>query len=282
MGLIMPGVVQHLQDRSGLTLIKGDVNDLHSLVNVTRNIDVVYHLAAITSIPDTRSLVQTTFLTNSNGTLNVLLAAHENKVQKIVYVSTCHVYGLQDKLPISEQNTPHPNDIYSASKLSGELLSLALGEMYGMDITISRAFNHYGPRQRKEFLIPSIILQAIRNRRIVLGDPTPTRDYTFVEDVVEGYILIGEKGRPSETYNLCTKRERTIEQIVNEIVSAGNFDIKVKWNPGSRKVDIPRSVGSYEKARTELGWSPKTGFTDGLRKTIDWLRIEEKGSIGLK
>jgi len=273
--MVMPGQLKHVYERPGLDVLKGDVNDYQSVLRAMRNVDVVYHLAAITSIPETRSVIQSTYLTNAGGTLNVLLASRENRVSKVVYVSTCHVYGRQDRLPITEENLPSTIDIYSAGKLGGELVCKALVEMYGLDISISRAFNHFGPRQRKEFLIPSIILQAISKKPLVLGDSTPTRDFTYVDDIVEGYLAIGEKGKPNRVYNLSSGVERTIEEIANEVMKAGRFESDIQWNPGSRKVDIPRSCGSSERARSELYWSPKTSFQEGLKRTIDWYLAQD-------
>jgi len=235
---------------------------------------VAFHLAAITLIPETRAKTFNTFATNALGTLNFLMAAKAQDVPKLVYVSTCHVYGKQEKLPITEDTAPKPIDIYSASKLSGESLSLSFAEMHGMNISISRAFNHYGPYQRPDFLVPSIILRLLRGERLAMGNPTPTRDFSYVEDIVRGYALLAEKGRSAEIYHFGSGEERSVQQIVENIMKISGVKSEVHWNPEARRVDIPRSVGDYSKARKELGWTPRVDFEDGMKKTVAWYRSQ--------
>lgn len=250
----------------------GDMLDYHSLVEATRNIDVVFHLAAITVIPETRAKITTTMAVNSDGTLNLLLAAKENEVKKIVYVGTCHVYGKQEKLPISEENIPTPIDIYSASKLSAEHICQAFVEMYDFDITISRAFNHYGPRQRKEFLIPTVITKLLESKTVKFGNPNPTRDYSYVDDIVNGYMLLAEYGKLGEIYNFGSGVEKSVKDIVKDITRIGGFEAEIQFDSQARRIDIPRSVGDSSKARKDLGWIPEVPFDEGLAKTISWYR----------
>ncbi|TMI19904.1 NAD-dependent epimerase/dehydratase family protein [Candidatus Bathyarchaeota archaeon] len=209
----------------GIKTVVGDVQDYQSLVEALKGVDVAFHLAAITVIPETRAKVFNTFSTNSLGTLNFLMAARERHVPKLVYVSTCHVYGKQNKVPIREDTPPKPIDIYSASKLAGESLALSFAEMYQMDISISRAFNHYGPRQRPDFLIPSVILRLLKHETLKMGNPNPTRDFAFVDDIVRGYTLLGERGTSSEIYHFCSGVERSVKQIANSIAEIAGVKI---------------------------------------------------------
>lgn len=272
--LVKPGVIKNIGHLSNkVTIVRGDVLDYQSLLNALKHVDVVFHLAAITLIPETRAVVTKTFEVNTLGTLNVMLASKEMEVKKVVYVSTCHVYGPQENLPITEKHIPKPIDIYSASKLCAEYICTSFAEMYKMDISISRAFNHYGPRQREEFLIPTIIMSLLRERMLNLGNPQPTRDFSYVSDIVEGYILLAERGRAGEVYQFCSGIERSVREIVEKIIEVGRFEpIEIRWNPQARKVDIPRSYGTYEKAKRELGWKPKVSFEEGISKTINWYR----------
>jgi nucleoside-diphosphate-sugar epimerase len=235
---------------------------------------VAFHLAAITLIPETRAKTFNTFSTNALGTLNFLMAAKAQEVSKIVYVSTCHVYGKQEKLPITEENAPKPIDIYSASKLAGESLALSFAEMCGMNISISRAFNHYGPYQRPDFLIPSIILKLLRGEKLAMGNGTPTRDFTYVDDIIAGYALLAEKGRPSEIYHFSSGVERSVQEIVETTMKISGSRTEVSWNPDARRVDISRSVGDHSKATRELGWKPRVDFDDGMKKTVAWYRSQ--------
>src|SRR6266566_366189 len=258
----------------GTSLVVGDVQDYQSILDALKGVDVAFHLAAITLIPETRAKTFNTFATNALGTLNFLMAAKAQDVPKLVYVSTCHVYGKQERLPITEDTAPRPIDIYSASKLAGESLALSFAEMYGMNISISRAFNHYGPFQRPDFLIPSIILRLLKREKLAMGNPTPTRDFAYVDDVVRGYALLAEKGRSSEIYQFSSARERSVQEIVETIMKISGVRSEVYWNPDARRVDIPRSLGDYSKSTRELGWKPRVDFEDGLKKTVAWYRSE--------
>src|SRR6266571_2945461 len=256
------------------SLVVGDVQDYQSLLDALKGVDIAFHLAAITLIPETRAKTFNTFTTNAIGTLNFLMAAKAQDVSKSVYVSTCHVYGKQEKLPITEDTAPKPIDIYSASKLAGESLALAFAEMHGMDISISRAFNHYGPYQRPDFLVPSIILRLLRGEKLAMGNPTPSRDFSYVEDIVRGYALLAEKGRSSEIYHFSSGEERSVKEIVETIMKISGVKSEIYWNPEARRVDIPRSVGDSSKARKELGWTPRVDFEDGMKKTVAWYRSQ--------
>src|SRR3989475_11418523 len=255
-------------------VVIGDVQDYQSLLEALKEVDTAFHLAATTLIPETRAKIFGTFSTNSLGTLNFLMAARERKVKKLVYASTCHVYGKQNKVPIREDTPPKPIDIYSASKLAGESLALSFAEMYQMNISISRAFNHFGPRQRPDFLIPSVILRLLKHETLKMGNPNPTRDFAFVADIVRGYTLLGERGVSSETYHFCSGVERSVKQIANSIAEIAGVKPDIRWNPEARRVDIQRSVGDYTKARKELGWQPRVSFEEGMKKTLAWYRSQ--------
>jgi len=265
-----------LADWPNATTVLGDVQDYHSLLEALKGVDIAFHLASITLIPETRAKIFNTFNTNALGTLNFLMAAKARDVSKIVYVSTCHVYGKQESLPITEACAPKPIDIYSASKLAGESLALSFAEMYGMNISISRAFNHYGPYQRPDFLVPSIILRLLRNEELQMGNPLPTRDFAFVDDIVRGYALLAEKGRSSEIYHFSNGIERSVREIVETVMRISGVATEVQWNPDARRVDIPRSVGDSSKARRELGWRPQVDFENGMEKTIAWYRSQHE------
>ncbi len=143
-----------------------------------------------------------------------------------------------------------------------------------MNISISRAFNHYGPYQRPDFLIPSIILRLMKEEKLAMGNPTPTRDFSYVEDIVRGYALLAEKGRSSEIYHFSSGEERSVQEIVETIMKISGVNSEVHWNPEARRVDIPRSVGDSSKARKELGWRPRVDFEDGMKRTVAWYRSQ--------
>jgi len=269
---IRSGAIKNLESLEGIEIARGDVLDAQSLKNAMKQIDIVFHAAALTLIPETRAMMTNTFSINAGGTLNVLLAAKERAVKRVVYVSTCHVYGKQENFPITEESRPNPIDIYSSSKLAAEHLCTSFVKMFGLDVLISRAFNHFGPRQRQEFLIPEVITKLLREDELTLGNPKPTRDYSYVKDVVRGYLLLAQHGQPDEVYHFCTGVERSVKEILETIIRVGGFSSEPKWNPAHRKVDIPRSYGDFSKAKRELGWEPKVSFEEGIRKTIEWYK----------
>jgi len=252
-----------------LEIVKGDVMDYPSIQKALMHVDQVYHLASMSGIEETRRNPQGAW-SDTTGTFNVINACIENRIQRMMYCSTCHVYGPQSTFPITESNIPQPNDIYSASKYSCETLSRALMNMNpDLDIVFSRAFNHYGPRQRENWLVPKIIMQALRDGSVHLGGNT-SRDFSYVTDIVDGYRLIMEKGKRGEIYQLCSGIERTVEEIAEDVISViGRRDIAVSFAV-PRSADIPRSYGDAGKAIRELGWERRVPWTEGLRRTVKW------------
>jgi nucleoside-diphosphate-sugar epimerase len=255
-----------------LTTTVGDVEDYSSLLRAFDSVDIGFHLAAITAISEARANIFKTFNTNALGTLNFLMAGKEKKAGKLVYVSTCQVYGKQTHLPISENALPHPIDIYSASKLAGENLAISFAETSQIDTSISRAFNHYGPRQRPDFLIPEVIIRLLTGKPIELRNPQSTRDFSYVDDIVRGYVLLAENGRPGQVYHFCSGLEKSVKETVETIFKVSR--IKPQIHSGSRTpiLDVSRSVGDYSKAKNELDWIPRIGFEDGIESTVDWYR----------
>ena len=272
-GLIRPSPIKnlhHLKNNPKFKPVIGHMLDYFSVQRATREIDYVFHGAAISGISDTRQLIEKSWDVNTKGTMNVIKAAIENKVKRILYVSTCHIYGPQPSFLIKEEAIPIPVDIYAASKASSEYVCKALMNMYNeLDLVISRGFNHYGERQREDYLVPRIITQALHSNKIELGAADTTRDFTYIGDIVEGYISIMEKGRKGEVYNICSGVEKTVRQITKEITELMGFNGEIIFSE-ARKADMQRSVGSYNKAKTELGWEPKISWEDGLLRTIDF------------
>jgi nucleoside-diphosphate-sugar epimerase len=214
---------------------------------------------------------------NTKGTLNVVRASVEANVKRVLYVSTCHVFGRQAQYPITEDQLPIPVDIYSASKLGGEMICRALMNHFPeLDVVISRAFNHFGPRQRPEWLVPNIVNQALTKDKIeLLGSSTPTRDFSYVTDIVNGYIKLSEDGKKGEIYNLCSGIERSVGSIVKDITELMDFKGEVKFGE-PRKADMNRSFGSPTKAY-DIGWNPSLLWHEGLMKTIVWYKEKLEG-----
>ncbi len=261
--------VLNLKESSNLEIVRGDVMDYSSVQKSLLHCDWAMHLASMSGIEETRRNPQGAWA-DTTGTFNVINACLENRIVRLMYCSTCHVYGKQTVFPITEENIPNPNDIYSVSKYSCEMLSRALMNMNPeLDIVFSRAFNHYGPTQRSSWLLPKIIMQVLRDGKVQLGGNT-TRDFSYVTDIVDGYRLVMENGKRGEIYQLCSGIERSVKEMVEDIINVtGKTGIPVSFG-APRSADIPRSFGDDSKARNALGWTRRISWSEGLRRTIRW------------
>ena len=265
------GLVFNLNEiKNDVSIINGDVTDMISLINAMGDVDYVFHSAAVVPVVGARDVPSNTMQVNTIGAFNVAWAAMKNNVKRMLHISTCHVYGNQpeDKLPLKEDAVPNPVDIYSSSKFAAEvILKPLIGQ--GFDVVISRAFNKYGPGQRGDFFVPKVISQVLKGKAPKLGNPNPTRDYSYVMDIVKGYMAIVEKGRKGEVYHLCSGAETRIGDFCDEIIEACGSDVKPVWE-STRTQDISRSYGDCSKAMKELGWKPETSLKEGLRLTVEW------------
>lgn len=255
---------------SRLNFEYGDVRYPETILAATKDMDYVFNLAAKVNIEETRKNPSETLRTNINGALNVANACRLNDVTRLVHVSTCHIYGnpSASDLPITESTIPNPIDVYSISKYAAEFLVQNIRSS-GLNVVITRAFNHYGPGQLGNFFVAKVIRMLLTNTTPTLGSGKPTRDYSYVDDIVSGYILACEKGRNGGIYHFSSGREMSIEQMYNEISEALGMHTKPIWQ-SERVNDMSRSFGSYDKAKNELGWKPRTPLREGLRATINW------------
>lgn len=253
-----------------LNIALGDITDLTSLMKAMEGIDYVFHSAAVVPVVEAREVPSNTIHVNTIGAFNVAWAAMRSNVKRMLHISTCHIYGNQpeNKLPLKEDTVPNPVDIYSSTKFAAELVIKPIIEQ-GFDIVISRAFNKYGPGQKGDFFIPKVISQVLRGQAPKLGNPNPTRDYSYVMDIVKGYIAIVEKGRKGEIYHLCSGKETKIGELCNGIIEACNSKLKPSWE-SVRSQDISRSYGDCSKTMKELGWKPKISLKEGLEFTVEW------------
>ncbi|AFC99390.1 putative UDP-glucose 4-epimerase [Methanocella conradii HZ254] len=246
----------------------GNVADPASLKGVCRDVDVVYHLAAISNVAKAVQNPALTLSTNTFGTMNMLEEARLSNVKKFVYVSSAHVYGAPQYLPVDEAHPVVPREPYAASKIASEKIVEAYGNAYGMDYAIIRPFNVYGPGQDESFLIPGVIKQALKGKEIRVGNVSPTRDFLYVEDCVEGFLVIGDAG--SGVYNIGSGEEIRIQDLVEKIRDMIDPSIPIlSDNERMRagKVEIPRMLADVSKLK-RLGWSPKIGLEEGLARTI--------------
>lgn len=251
----------------GLGRSNGGVLNRAIVEKLTRNVEIVIHLAALTSHKDIEENKFETLETNLQGTKNVLDAFSKSKnAHKFLYASSGKVYGKIVSLPISEDHPTNPLNILGKSKLITEKLI----DFYSSDqkeFIIFRIFNVYGPNQHNNFLIPTILKQ-LNKKEMVLEDLEAKRDYVYIDDLINAFILaIERKGIPEVSiYNICTGKSFSAFQIVRKISKINRIDIKVKSNPTLIRTDEEKDeYGSFEKVKKTFGWEPKKSIEEGLK-----------------
>jgi len=261
--------------RNKIEIITGDLKDSDAVRNATRDVDVIFHLGAIVSIPYSYVRPREVIETNVLGTLNVLVAAKENNVKKIVHTSTSEAYGTAQYVPIDENHPLQGQSPYSASKISADKIAESFFRSYKLPVAIIRPFNTYGPRQSDRAIIPTIISQALTKKIVHLGSLTPTRDLTYVSDTVDGFIKIAESPKSiGEVINIGSGFEISIGDLVNKIISIIGKDVKIeseKKRIRPTKSEVNRLFADITKAKKLIGWEPRVTLEEGLKKTIEWI-----------
>lgn len=264
----------------------GDVRDPHGIKEAMKGCDVVLHLAALIAIPYSYHSPDTYVDTNIKGTLNVLQAARELGVRRVIHTSTSEVYGTARFVPITEQHPLQGQSPYSASKIAADQLAYSFHASFGLPLVIARPFNTYGPRQSARAVIPTIISQiASGKRQIKLGAVSPTRDFNYVQDTVEGFIsaMNSEQGL-GEVVNFGSNFEISIGDTAQLIAEAMNVKIDVitddsRLRPADSEVE--RLWADNTKARELFGWQPvygdREGFKRGIVETAEW--FEHSGNL---
>jgi len=267
------GKVENIEDLLGkenVEFIKGSITDLPLLRELFRGVDYVFHQAALPSVPRSIENPQASHEVNVNGTLNVLLAAKENSLKKVLYTSSSSVYGDIPTLPKKEDMVPHPLSPYAVTKLAGEYYCQVFYQVYGLPTVCLRYFNVYGPRQdpnsQYAAVIPSFIKRALEgNPPIIFGDGEQTRDFTFVKDAVEASILAVESDACG-LFNIAQGERITINELarlVTSIVGKNMEPVHQEPRPG----DIRHSLADISRARA-FGYEPRCSLKEGLRETI--------------
>jgi nucleoside-diphosphate-sugar epimerase len=248
--------------------VKGDITDPASIKDIFTDIDTVFHLAAISNVPKAVKTPTLALNTNTNGTINVLEGSRLSDVKKFVYVSTAHVYGVPQYLPVDESHPIVPREPYAASKIASEMIVKAYGNAYRIEFAIIRPFNVFGPGQDVSFLIPGVIEQALRDHVIKVGNIEPTRDFLYVRDCVDGFLAIGDRGR--DVYNIGSGREVRIADVIVKIRDMIDTSIPIVSDDDRKRsgdVEIPRMCANVSRL-AELGWEPHVGFEEGLARTV--------------
>jgi NAD dependent epimerase/dehydratase len=259
-----------------LDIIAGDLRDFNAVSAAAKDVEVILHLGAIISIPYSYRHPAEVVESNVMGTMNVLMAARENRAGRIVHTSSSEVYGSALYPPIREDHPLQGQSPYSASKIGADKLAESFYCAFNLPVVTLRPFNTYGPRQSARAVIPTIITQAITRGTIRLGNLETRRDFTFVSDTVEGFLRAGEvEGIEGGTFNLGVGSEITIHDLVTEILSILDTEVEVvvetqRLRP--EKSEVQRLISDNSLARKCLGWEPKVNLHEGLNRTIDWIK----------
>jgi nucleoside-diphosphate-sugar epimerase len=268
--VLVRGQADHIRAAAHfLNIVRGDLS--HPLL--INDASTVFHLAAISHVGQALENPRQTFETNTAGTVTVLEAIRRSSsVERLVFVSSAHVYGAPRYVPIDEGHPVHAQEPYAASKLAAETFVSAYSSAYGISNAIARLFNTYGPAQHPDFVVPSIIKQALTQNSLKLGNLTPTRDFTYVGDVVEGLLRLAEAGEG--IYNVASGVEVSIEMLVRRIGDILGKRLSITSQREQRRsaaVEIERMWADISRIKA-LGWEPRVTLTDGLKKTIAWYR----------
>jgi nucleoside-diphosphate-sugar epimerase len=277
----MRGSIGHLAAMRGdaerhLDIFGGNVRDGAFVREAASGVDTIFHLAAITSVKYSYSNPDETVLSNVLGTLNVCNACRHESVRRYVHISSAGVYAPAEVGgAIRETHPVRAFNPYTASKLAADCVVESYHLSYGLPVAICRIFNVYGPRVGKFLVIPSIILQLLRGNELKLGDLTPTRNFSYVDDILDALLLAAESDRAvGEVVNFGSPRAVTIGELARIIAGLMGREISISFDPElvrPRKSEIHRVIADNSKARDLLGWEPRVGLEDGLRRTIDWI-----------
>ncbi|MCF4166601.1 NAD-dependent 4,6-dehydratase LegB [Zavarzinia compransoris] len=254
----------------------GDIRDGHGVREAMKGVDTVLHLAALIAIPFSYHSPGAYVDTNITGTLNVLQAARDLGVRRIVHTSTSEVYGTARFVPITEDHPLQGQSPYSATKIGADQLALSFHASFGLPVAVARPFNTYGPRQSARAVIPTIITQVLAGqRRIKLGATHPTRDFNYVGDTVAGFIALADSGISGEVVNFGSDAEISIGDTARLIAEVIGTEIEIqsddqRFRPALSEVE--RLWASNDKARRLLGWGPQVTLREGLARTVEWFR----------
>lgn len=255
----------------------GDVRDPNGVKESMKDMEEVYHLAALIAIPFSYHSPDTYVDTNIKGTLNVLQAARDLQTSRILITSTSEVYGTAQYVPIDENHPYQGQSPYSATKIGADRLAESFYRSFGLPLTIVRPFNTYGPRQSARAVIPTIITQLLSgSKEVKLGSLTPTRDFNYVKDTAEGFIEIANTEKTiGEEINIATQQEISIGQLAEELIRQINPNAKIicdeqRLRPENSEVN--RLLGSNEKIKRLTNWNPKYTFEEGIAETIEFLK----------
>lgn len=258
-------------------IFQGDVRDPNGVKEAMKETAAVFHLAALIAIPFSYHSPDTYVDTNIKGTLNILQAAREQDLERVLVTSTSEVYGTAQYVPMDEKHPFQGQSPYSATKIGADRLAESFYRSFQLPVSIVRPFNTFGPRQSARAVIPTIITQLLAGKeKIHLGSLTPTRDFNYVKDTVNGFIKIYESERTiGEEINIATQHEISIGELAEELIRQINPNSKIVCDEERlrpEKSEVNRLLGSNKKIKELTDWKPVYSFEEGLSETISFFK----------
>jgi NAD dependent epimerase/dehydratase len=274
------GWLEGVSCKNDIEIISGDIRDLNLCRTISKDIDMIFHLAALIAIPYSYIAPDSYIETNIKGTLNICQAAKENQVSRLIHTSTSEVYGTAKYVPIDENHPLQPQSPYSASKISADAMAMSFYNSFDLPLSIVRPFNTYGPRQSARAVIPTIITQiASGKKEIKLGDTSPTRDFNYVEDCCRAFIMIAQSDKTiGETINIGSNSEISISdtlKLIKELMLSDVIFRNDKQRNRPKNSEVFRLWCDNKKIKNLVGYKPQVSFRDGLKKTIEWITRPE-------
>jgi NAD dependent epimerase/dehydratase len=262
---------------SQIEIFAGDIRDPNGVRTAMKDCSIVYHLAALIAIPFSYHSPDSYIDTNVKGTLNIVQAAKDLGIERVLVTSTSEVYGTAQYIPIDENHPRQPQSPYSASKIGADSIADSFYRSFELPLTIVRPFNTYGPRQSARAVIPTIITQLLNGmEEIMLGDLTPTRDLLYVKDTVKGFVEIAKAASLiGHDCNIATQSEISVGDLANELVRQINPNARIiidKQRLRPQNSEVFRLYGSNEKILKHTNWKSEFSFSEGLAETIQWFR----------
>lgn len=267
--------------RSEIDFYYGDIRDADAINRAMTGVSMVFHLAAVISVPYSYQHPEETVAVNTNGTLNILRMARHNDLERVIVTSTSEVYGTAQYVPIDELHPRQAQSPYAASKISADALAESFYRTYELPVIIVRPFNTYGPRQSTRAVIPTIITQALTRSKIKLGSLSPSRDLLFVKDTARGFLAAATSDKAvGENINLGTGKSITIGDLAHKIIRLVDKDIEIEVDQERirpQNSEVLQLQGNADKAHRLLDWYPLTSIDEGLKTTINWMRTHLEG-----
>ena len=271
------GWLEDLSTLKRIQVVTGDIRDSHFCLSLTKEVDVLFHLAALIPIPYSYRAPESYVETNIKGTLNLCQAARQSAVEKFVHLSTSEVYGTAQYVPIDEKHPLQAQSPYSASKIGADAIATSFYSSFQLPVIIARPFNTYGPRQSARAVIPVIISQiAAGAKKVKLGELTATRDFTFIDDMCRGLLTVGSlDGAGGEVFNIGSNREISMGDLFRLIAEIMGSDAQIALDPDRLRPtdsEVRRLRCNADKLWKAQGFQPEISLREGLKQTVNWFQ----------